>query len=304
MCTLFWCRFGRGGGDFQKLYLSSLSIAAVGVTAFTQQIQSLITRSKTDLLGLLLSTLQTAEGFCQHHSELHSSEGLRLDHKGVSEKDLESNGGNLEELRVFVENAKNSAVKIVDQVSPLKRYLSSSTGDKLAKRKVRHDRESNFQVEVGDKDGVEKKYSSAFCGSLDIKLGSLEVDPVLKTKIRYFHVDGLKNAMLSRFDPSLLSIVVRPADVEKYDENHPEQSKYYVIQGLHSFRALELLMKEGKLNRLPGMKHGFVTVTLVNVDDSELLLYGHLRGNALASTFIRKPQPQVGQNCVFLLYLE
>ena len=260
-----------------------------------QQIQSLITRSKADLLGLLLSTLQKAEGFCQHHSELHTSEGLRLDHKGVSETDLESGGGNLEELKTFVENAKSSAVEI-DRVNPLKRFFSSSTRDGSVKRRVHQDRESKFVEEVGDKDGVEKKYSNAFCGSVDIKLESLEVDPVLKTKIRHFHVDGLKNAMLSRYDPSLLCIVVRPVDIEKYDKYHPEHSKYYVIQGLHSFRALQLLMKEGKLNRLPGMKEGFITVTLVNVDDSELLLYGHLRGNALASSFIKKPQPQVAKS--------
>ena len=109
-------------------------------------------------------------------------------------------------------------------------------------------------------------------------------------------MEGLKKAMVSRFDPSMLCIVVRSTDVESYREKvetSPDECKYYVIQGLHSFLALQQLNKDGKLCKLPGMEGGYVTVSLVNVDQPELLLYGHLRGNALASTFIRKPQPQV-----------
>ena len=294
MCS---CRFGRGGGDFQKFYLSSLSIAAVGATALTQQVLSLITKSKTDLIGLLFSTLPTAEGFSYHHTSLHDSLGLRLDPKGVTEKSLEDSGGSLEELRKFVENARNSAVSIHQ---PLKRYFKSTSGEKSAKvAKTTHDRETKFEEEVKDRDGVERKYSNSFCGSLDIKLESMELDPVLKSKTSYAHVEGLKKAMLSRFDPSLLCIVVRSTDVSNYKEQvtkNPDQCKYYVIQGLHSFLALQQLSKEGKLCKLPGMEGGYVTVSLVNVDNTELLLYGHLRGNSLASTFIRKPQPQV-TNC-------
>ena len=257
---------------------------------------SLITKSKTDLIGLLFSTLPTSQGFSQHHSALHDSLGLRLDHKGVTEKSLEDSGGSIEDLRKFVENARSSAVNIEQ---PLKRFFNSTSGEKVAKvAKMTQDRESKYEEEVKDRDGVERKYSNSFCGSLDIKLESMELDPVLRSKISYVHVEGLKKAMLSRFDPSQLSIVVRSTDVATYKEKikeNPDDCRYFVIQGLHSFLALQQLSKEGKLCKLPGMGGGYVTVSLVNVDKTELLLYGHLRGNALASTFIRKPQPQVTQ---------
>ena len=269
---------------------------------------SLITKSKTELIGLLFSTLPTAEGFSHHNSSLHDSLGLRLDHKGVTEKSLENSGGSIEELRKFVENARNSAVSIHQ---PLKRFFKSTSGEKTAKvAKTTHDREKKFEEEVKDRDGVERKYSNAFCGSLDIKLESMELDPVLRSKTSYAHVEGIKKAMLSRFDPSQLSIVVRSTDVANYKEQvtkNPDECKYFVIQGLHSFMALQQLSKEGKLCKLPGMNGGYVTVSLVNVDKTELLLYGHLRGNALASTFIRKPQPQVTNwagNIVFVFLTE
>ena len=263
-------------------------------TPLTQQILSLITKSKTDLLGLLFTTLSTAEGFTQHHSSLHDPLGFRFDHKGVNEKNLEENGGSIEDLRKFVENAKSSAVDIEQ---PIKRYFSSTSGEKAAKKaKTIQNRDSKYEEEVKDREGVERKYSNAFCGSLDIKLEAIDLDPVLRSKVSYPHVEGLKKAMLSRFDPSLLSIVVRSTDVANHQEKiqaSPNSCRYFVIQGLHSFLALQQLQKEGKLCKLPGMAQGYVTVSLVNVDQTDLLLYGHLRGNSLASTFIRKPQPQV-----------
>jgi hypothetical protein len=287
-------RVGRGGTDFQKFYLGALCIGAVGATAFTQQVLSLISKSKTDLLGLLFSTLPTAQDFGQHNSYLHDSLGLRLDHKGVTKESLEKCGGSIEDLKMFVESARDSAVSIEQ---PLKRYFKTYSGEKTLKvAKTSHNRESKYEEEVKDRDGVERKYSNAFCGSLDVKLEAMELDPVLRSKISYAHVEGLKKDIVSRFDPSMLCIVVRSTDVESYREKvetSPDECKYYVIQGLHSFLALQQLNKDGKLCKLPGMEGGYVTVSLVNVDQPELLLYGHLRGNALASTFIRKPQPQV-----------
>ena len=291
-----WYRFGRGGADFQKFYLSSLGVTAAGVTDLSMQIQSLITRSQMDLLALLFSTLPYAAGFNKHHSELHSSLGLRLDGKGATEEDFRKCGGSIEDLELFIKNSKSSSVD-VDQRNPLKRFLLTNSEGKLPKKKKpSQDKQSMFEDEVKDREGVERKYSNAFCGSVDVKLESLQLDPTLNSKVRYFHVDGLKKTMLSRFDPSLISIVVRPADASTFDPNLPAMSKYYVIQGLHSFRALQLLKDENKLHLLPGMGEGFVTATIVNVEETDLVLYGHLRGNSLASTYVRKPQPQVGNN--------
>ena len=277
-------------------------MTAAGVTALAMQIQSLITKSQMDLLALLFSTLPYAAGFNKHHSELHSPLGLRLDGKGAIEEDFRKLGGSIEDLELFVSNSKKSSVD-VNLRNPLKRYFETSTEGKFRKKKKpSQDKQSKYEEEVRDREGVERKYSNAFCGSVDVKLESLQLEPTLQTKVRYFHVTGLKQTMLSRFDPSLLSIVVRPVDATKFDPKNPAASKYFVVQGLHSFRALELLKDENKLHLLPGLGDGFVTVTIVNVEETELVLYGHLRGNSLASTYVRKPQPQVGNNLDHYLF--
>ena len=264
-----------------------------GVTGFGQAIQSLITQSKLDLLASFFSSLPYAPGFHNHHPDIYDELGRAKDKDAENTaSNLMQFGGTEDELKAFIETAKKCAVEI-GQSESVKRMLTSS-GKVRAKKKVKTV-EEKYQEEVHCQEGVERVYSDSFASSGDMDLSSLEVDPVLKTRISIFHVEGIKKEMLSRFDPSLISIVVRPAEVSKFDPHHPERSKYYVIQGVHSFTALCNLKKEGKLHRLPGMGEGSVSVTIVNIEDTELVLYGHLRSNALASTFVRKPQPQVRQ---------
>ena len=43
---------------------------------------------------------------------------------------------------------------------------------------------------------------------------------------------------------------------------------------------------------LPGLTDDIITVTVINIEDKELVLYGHIRSNTLASVFVRKPRPQ------------
>ena len=179
----------------------------------------------------------------------------------------------------------------IGQSDSVKRMMMSS-GKVRAKKKVKTVSEK-YEEEAQSKEGVERMYSDSFSCGADMELSALEVDPTLQTRISVFHIEGLKREMLLRFCPSLISIVVRPADISSYNPNHPERSKFYVVQGLHSFKALQTIQREGKLHRLPGMGDGKVTVTIVNIEDKELILYGHMRSNSLASTFVRKPQPQV-----------
>ena len=290
-------RFGRGNADFEKFYLTSLSAFAGGANNFTQQVQSHITRSKIELLSHLFSLLPYAEGFSSHHPELHTTLGLRKDGRGLTEMDLENSGGSIGDLATFVQTAKTSAVEVLRE-SPIKRFLVGGDKGRAASQQKRskvHDRETKFEEEVKDKTGPERIYSDAFTGSLDLEISSLEIDPVLSPRLRLFHMEGIKNAMLRRFDPSLLCIAVRPVDPSLFDPENPTASRYYVIQGVHSFSALKKLKNDGKLSLLTGMKDEVLTVTVVNVEDADLVLFGHMRSNTLASTFIRKPQPQVLQ---------
>lgn len=292
---LFFSRFGRGGADFEKFYLDSLLAMAAGVTPLGQQVQSLVTTDRLDLLAAILSVLPNAEGFNKHNPGLHENNGLRKDNRGHNEESLVRMGGSIEELDIFISKAKSSAEQTV-VINPLRRFLIPATEEQARERaeKRKINTETRFLDEIKDKGGIERKYSNSFMGSIDVNVDLLEVDPILQPKVKYLHVAGIKQAMLLRFDPSLLSIVVRPLDVSKFDANNPQLSKYYVIQGVNSFQAIKDLKKEGKIHRLQGLGGGLVTVTLVNIEDTDLIHYGHLRGNSLASVFITKPGPQVG----------
>ena len=261
-----------------------------GVTCFGQQIQSLLTKSKLELLAYLFSLLPSSEGFQGHHSDLHDAHG-RMKGSESQTQELVKLGGTEEDLVNFIQNANLSAVE-VGHSSSVKRSLEVSKNAPQPRKKNKS-ADVKFKEEVDDREGVERKYSDSFSCSLDLEISSLEVDPILRTRVNFFHVEGLKTEMLRRFDPTLLCIAVRPEDVSKYDPKNPQLSRYCVIQGVHSFRALQSFQKENKLHRLPGMAGGMVTVTVVNVEETDLILYGHLRSNALASTFVRRPQPQV-----------
>ena len=259
-----------------------------GATPFSQVVQSLVTQSKLDLLAHLLSTLPYAQGFHLHHPDINDELGRTKE--GETEDDLKKYGGTEELLKTFVDKARMSAEE-VSQTPSVKRMLTSS-GKARPKKKVKS-AQDRFDEEVKSTDGVERIYSNAFSMGVDMDISALEVDPVLQTRLSCFRIEGIKREMLARFDPSLVSIAVRPADISTYNPKEPEKSRYYVIQGVHSFKALQSIQREGKLHRLPSMGEGEITVTIVNIEDTELVLYGHLRSNALASTFVKKPQPQV-----------
>ena len=263
-----------------------------GTTSFSQQIQSLLTQSKLQLLAHLFSLLPFSEGFQAHHPEIHDALG-RVKDSEKQTQDLLQLGGTEEDLINFVKNANSSAVEVC-QSGSVKRTLE--VGGKTLNSRKKKSSLVKFNEEVGDTQGVERKYSDSFCTSIDVEISALEIDPVLRTRVNFFHVQGLKTEMMRRFDPTLLSIAVRPQDVSKFDPHNPQLSRYYVIQGVHSFRALECLHKENQLHRLPGMAEGLLVVTIVNIEETDLILYGHLRSNALASTFVRKPQPQVSRS--------
>ena len=292
---MFLSRFCRRGVDFEKFYLENLKIMAGGVTPFAQQVQSLITSEKLELLATFFSILPFAEGFNDHHEGLHEISGLRIDKRGPTVETVTEQGGSLELLNTFISKAKCSAEEVVSQ-SPIKRFLAPSNAQAKEKAvKKKHDVENRFLEEVKDKGGIERKLTDSYKGSIDVNVDLLEVDPVLKSRVRHFHVQGLKAAMSLRFDPSLVCIVVRPSDIAQYDPKKPELSKYYVIQGVNSFRAIQELKKDGKMHLLPGLTNGLITVTLVNIEDTKLILFSHMRSNSLASAFIRKPKPQVRQ---------
>ena len=127
---------------------------------------------------------------------------------------------------------------------------------------------------------------------MDLPLSALTVDPLFQNTKNRFKVEGLKNFMLKRFDPSQLCITVRPADLSKFDAKNPNDSQYYVISGVHTVLALQR-MSATELKSLGGLQESaFVPVSIINTADTDLLLYGNSRSNFVSSQFVRKPMPQ------------
>ena len=295
---LFSCR-----SDSVKFFLGSMNPLLEQVSPLGQRVQSMVTEGKLDLLADYFSLLNKAESFSNHHPGVFLKDGFRRDGQGIQEQDLVRKGGSSEHFSSFLTAAKASAHKCQD---------GGKTGD-MSKRKAGEEirrvkkckptAEQRQSEEISDHKGVEKKYSNSFIGSADVSLSLMEVDPVLKKKVRYFHVIGIKKEIMRRFDPSLLSITVRPKDMTTFNSQDPGNSQYYVVQGIHSFRALQEIEREGKLRELSTVRDGLVTVHVVNIEDKELVLYGNVRSNSLASVFVRKPQPQVGGSVMHALTL-
>ena len=280
-------RFTRRGENVM-FFLSSLNSMAESVNALSQKVQALVTAEKYQLLANFFSLLNRSQNFCKYHPEIFTDEGFRKDGLGIQEVDLQANGGSVEMLKIFLRAAVESALVCGTE-------KGQTTLDKMLKRKVtvkstkisKPNAETRQTSEISEEDGIEQKYSKSFIGNIDVNVNMLEVDPSLKCRIGVFHVEGIKK------DPSLLSIVVRPKDLTSFNPEKPELSNYLVVQGIHSFTALQKLEVEGKLRSLPTLKEGLVTVSIINLEDEELVLYGNVRGNCLASKFVRKPKPQV-----------
>ena len=283
-------RFSLGNSNV-KFFASSLNPLAESVNPLSQTVQSMVTDGKLELLADYFSLLNQTVEFVRHHQGIFSEEGLRIDGEGIQEGRIVQKGGSIEHLKMFIKAARDSAQNCA-QISA-DSHKRKSLGSNSRGKQLKLTAEQRFDKEVSETEGVEKQYSKSFVGSADVALSLLDVDPVLKSKVRYFHVNGIKNEMMKRFDPSLLSITVRPRDLANFNSEKVDESQYYVVQGIHSFRALQEINREGKLSQLPTLKEGLITVHVVNIEDNELVLYGNVRSNSLASVFIRKPQPQV-----------
>ena len=293
--TESFLRFTRRG-ESVMFFLSSLYSMAESVNSLSQKVQALVTAKKLDLLADFFSLLNRSVKFCKHHPEIFTVDGLRKDGLGIQEVDLQSKGGSIEELKTFIKVAVESAQvcgaekeKTALEKMLVKRKVTSISSIKQPKPNAESRQSSEIQLEGG----IEQKYSKSFIGNIAVNINMLEVDPSLKCRISVFHVEGIKKEMLRRFDPSLVSIVVRPKDLASFDPEKPEHSNYLVIQGIHSFKALQKLEGEGVFGSLPTLRQGLITVSVVNLEDEELVLYGNVRGNCLANQFVRKPRPQV-----------
>ena len=201
---------------------------------------------------------------------------------GVEE--IEEKGGTLEEFELFVEKAKECAA-VVNSVAEITNYLSGGK-KRLHEKEVPNDKpkkskttkSSDVMKEALFKDdGVESKLQREFVGRIDISLDQLEVSSkVYNPQVREA-VEGIKESILSRFEPSLLQFTVVPKDLNKFSWKEAENLSYNVVSGRNLLLALKDLDKEGRLTSLKTLKNKKVLCYIIKTNSAIAMNYSNLR---------------------------
>ena len=260
-----------------------------GVNEFTQFILSLRAGGKVLLLGKFLGILTRAEGFLHHDPDLHTESGLLKDGSDDLRDEEEA-----EALGFFVRYAREAAIIVENKKDALNHLLVSKKKEKgdstpCIKKSKAEKMIDDKKAELEDKDGVEKSYNDNYVGRAEINIDNISVSEKLSIPIIPFKVCGLAQAMLTQFDPSLVSLTVYPADMKDFDTNNLGRNKYKLIHGNHRYMALKQLDSRGLLSKLPGLEDRDLVCHIVEVKGASDIAFGNLRGNELASKYQRKP---------------
>ena len=260
---------------------------------FTQKI-SCLRVSKLQVLADYLNLLPKAQGFDQHDELIYEENGIRKDQTGTTETVIKDHGGELKELENFISLARAYSVKTVNSVTKddgnVKRKSSENSGHSAPEKVTKLGRqEKNKEKELKDAEGLEQRFSSGYVGFKDIPLSSLRVYPPLKKKLITFKVTGIANSIRERPDPAKICMTVAPDPDQSTEE---ETTKFVVIGGTHTLAALKELDRRGDLDKINVLKDKLIPSVIVNISDQDLMLYGNIRSNDIASEYVRKPRAQ------------
>ena len=289
-----------------------LSAMEGGINDFTQKAQDLVNENKSELLAKYLSLLTTVKGFNIHRPNLHSEDGFPTD-KSKTEaviEDLEKNGGSYDDFVEFSTLAKENAFLVIDDRDEAVDKMNEDKFEGSAppennKKKAKPSEDgpkpklskaemvvNETKAELQDKNGVEKAFTDSYLGKADILLDNISLSPNICLPVSDWKVKGIMESMLTRFDPSLLRVVLFPADESIFNPRKLRDNSYHVVQGIHSILALKALDKVDKLKCLPGLQFKRIHAIIINTTNPALLNYGNLRGNDLSSKFVSKPRIQ------------
>ena len=86
-------------------------------------------------------------------------------------------------------------------------------------------------------------------------MDSLEVSSKVCTAFMKDSVEGLKELLKTRFEPSLCHMTVVPKNPDNFSWDKADSTSYEVLSGRHLLLALKALDKEGILDKFPTLKN-------------------------------------------------
>ena len=284
---------------------SILNSLEAGVNSFSKRVTSLSTEDpKKKLLALFLSVINFSKGFVHHREDFHDDDGFEITGEGISKRYIEAAGGSIEELRKFVEAAKDSAI-IMDAPDPsqndISQYFQTSSkkrkgseeepkAPKLTKKETIDEHEKQ---ELEEETGLEKLYQGSFICPAYIPLDNISISPEMQVLVNDYRVRFITTSMRNKYDPSKSVLVVcTEDDGVTFDGKNVDGHKYIVVQKLHCFKAFKELDKTGDLVTKPGHKDRKVLCYVLKPTIPELRLYGNTRENLISDQCARKVFPQ------------
>ena len=229
----------------------------ISLSDFSRKITQMYVEDQKELMSLYLTLINKSSDFIYHHEEKHDPDGFLLDGTGVTSKDIDCNGGSLEDYREFVRFAREGAIMVTSIEDSLKeitslpsnkRKSSSSIPQKPVKLSKLQMIQKNEKVEIEDKDGLEVELKNSMVGCCKIPLDNISVCKEMEVHVSPYKVQGIVNSMRNRYDPSKSVLVVCPvepvADINDLAKD-PGNKKYYVVQKVHCLKAFQEFDKTG-----------------------------------------------------------
>ena len=200
--------FKNVGNEQARFRADLMAPLMVKVDQFTQILADLLV-NKPRLLAAYLSLLSFSEGFSNHDSVVHETNGMRKDGEGFVAVSIEQLGGSMKDFEEFIEAAVNNAIDIGGKegslegvkISPASRkrrltdYFNKSNPKKLSKSEIK---EKNFHSMISEEGGLEKTSSSSYFQVQQICLDKLVVSPDLFLPVNISKVNELAESMSER----------------------------------------------------------------------------------------------------------
>ena len=176
-----------------------------------------------------------------------------------------------------------------------KKKLSGSETDAMApeaKRCRLNETLDSKASALTDEKGEEVKVKKEFLGRCDVPLHLLDISSKVCTPVVREVVDGLKEAIKNRFEPSLIKFTVAPKDPEKFNWDFANMAEYWVLSGRHLLTALKELDGDGVLENLKTLQKKSVTCFILKSSSALVMNYANIRLKDIESFYTNKPEIQ------------
>ena len=301
-------RFTSPTGVSRDFSISLLNNLLAGENAFNRKCTGMKTEKNYDLLAMYMTLLAHSKGFSYYRGkDVHNDLGIRVDGKGITEKDLQEKHGSIVGFREFKEMAEKAAFKIssskneaISKIVEVNRNTvkrkdqvdeSPSRGVKV--KVTKYEAKLNCQnAELERKGGIEDNFVKSYVGRADVPLQNLSISPIVCPKSNKFKVLGIVQEMKRRFDPTKLSMTVAPAEPLLFNKEKLEDNKYVVVSGSHTLLALQNLDEKGEMRSLISLVNGLISCFVIDTQSPGLLCYGKIRSNDVEYQYARKTQPE------------